>query len=258
MGDFLIILTVAFTAYLSAVMVRRISSVVLKKTYRKIFLYELAVCFLLLILALDLRSGFLTSTRPGPLRSLGRAARCFLMGFAAVIVFFFVRIAAAGLKRTAKRADYAIVLGLALENGKPTADLLSRLAAARRYLEEYPDTTLILTGGNPDASGRTEAAVMRELLLAQGVPEEKLLLEDRAETAKENCQNTARLIDADRPVVLITSDYHMYRALQTAESAGFARVMGVAAPSSWLYFGANVLWEVMLELNELTLKKSGP
>ncbi len=50
------------------------------------------------------------------------------------------------------------MLGLALENGKPTPDLLARLDTARKYLERYPETRLILTGGNAAEPGRTEAA----------------------------------------------------------------------------------------------------
>ena len=82
-----------------------------------------------------------------------------------------------------------------------------------------------------------------------------MILEDRAETTKENFRNTARMIDPEEPVVLISSNYHMDRAVQTAEAAGFARVLRLPAPSSVLRYGANVMWEVILELNELTLKQ---
>ena len=55
------------------------------------------------------------------------------------------------------------------------------------------------------------------------------------------------------PVVLISSNYHMDRAAQTAKSAGFSNGLRLPAPSSFLSFGANVMSEVVLELNELTL-----
>jgi hypothetical protein len=47
----------------------------------------------------------------------------------------------------------------------------------------------------------------------------------------------------------------MDRAVQTAESAGFSEILRLPAPSSFRSFGANVLSEVILELNELTLRK---
>ena len=156
---------------------------------------------------------------------------------------------------TTGHANHAIVLGLALEDGKPTDDLLARLAVAERYVTDEPNATLILTGGNPDASGKTEAAAMRELLLQLGVPGERMILEDKAETTKENFRNTAKRVNPDDPIVLISSNYHMDRAVQTARSAGFAHIQRLPARSSIALFGANVMWEAILEINELTLRQ---
>ncbi len=63
------------------------------------------------------------------------------------------------------------------------------------------------------------------------------------------------MINPSDPVVLISSNYHMDRAVRTAESAGFSNILRLPAPSSLLSCGANLLSEVILELNELTLKK---
>ena len=62
------------------------------------------------------------------------------------------------------------------------------------------------------------------------------------------------MIDPDAPVVLITSNYHMDRAVQIAKSAGFSNVLRLPAPSSSITFGSNVMLEIMMDLNELTLK----
>ncbi len=59
----------------------------------------------------------------------------------------------------------------------------------------------------------------------------------------------------DGPVVLISSDYHMDRAVRTARNAGFSDIRRLPAPSSFFGFGANIMWEVILELNELTLRQ---
>ncbi len=115
---------------------------------------------------------------------------------------------------------------------------------------------MILTGGNADdVSGRTEAAVMRDILIDRGLTEDQMILEDQAASTKDNFRNTAQIIDPDRPVVLISSNYHMDRAVQTAKRSGFSDIMRLPAPSSFLSYGANVMSEVVLELNELTLKQ---
>ena len=96
---------------------------------------------------------------------------------------------------------------------------------------------------------------MYDILAERGVPEDRMIQEDQAETTKENFRNTAQLVDPAQPVVLISSDYHMDRAVQTAKNAGFSNIMRLPAPSSFLSYGANVMYEVVLELNELTLKQ---
>lgn len=251
LGDLALVLAALLTADVTVIMLRRIASVVLKETYQNIFRHELILCAVLLICALDLRFGIFTARKGRALQGIGWALRIAILLGTALILFFCGKVAVGSLINTAQPAQHAIVLGMALQNGKPTDDLLSRLDTAQAYLEQNPETTLILTGGNAGDDGRTEAAVMRDLLLARGVSEQSLRLEDQAATTKENFRNTAQMIDPAAPVVLISSNYHMDRAVRTAESAGFTRVLRLPAPSDPLSFGANLMWEVILDLNEL-------
>jgi uncharacterized SAM-binding protein YcdF (DUF218 family) len=253
-GTVLIVLAVAFAVYLSVVMIRRINTVVLKATYTRIFCYELAACAFLILFAADVRFGF-TGAGNTVLKAAGWCLRVTVVLVTAVLLFFIGKITVGSLICTEAPVKNAVVLGLALENGKPTDDLVSRLDTAEKYLRRNPDATLILTGGNPDESGRTEAAVMRDLLTERGIREDRMILEDRAKTTKDNFRNTARLISPDEPIVLISSNYHMDRAVRTAQSAGFSKVLRLPAPSSLLSFGANVMWEVTLELNELFFRQ---
>lgn len=251
----MIVLAVLYTVYLTVIMTRRIRAVVLKDDYVKVFRYELIACAFFILLALDVRFGLTGRAASGVLLTVGWILRAAVIPVCAVMLFLLLRITAGSVIRSDERAGNAIVLGLALENGKPAGDLLARLDIAEKYITENPDATLILTGGNPDRSGRTEAAVMRDLLLARGIPEGKMILEDRAVSTKQNFRNTAELVSPEEPVVLITSNYHMDRAVRTAAKAGFRRIRRRPAPSSVLLFGANVMWEAVLELNELTLKR---
>ena len=254
-GDILLLLVILLTVDVVVVMLHKINSVVLKADYKELFLYELILYGVLLLFALDVRFNLFTSSGHTVLFIAGWVLRVLLILLVLVIVFFSGKVIRGSLMNTAGPADNAIVLGLALENGRPSRDLLARLDTAQEYLEEYPEAHLILTGGNADASGRTEAAIMRDILAERGVPEERMLLEDLSENTKDNFRNTAQIIDPAAPVVLISSGYHMDRAVQTAESAGFSNVLRLPAPSSFLSYGADVISEVMLELNELTFKK---
>ncbi|MBQ8094747.1 MAG: YdcF family protein [Clostridia bacterium] len=254
-GDVLIAMILLFTLQLSCLMHYRIQTVALRSTYTRVFEYELAVCGLFLLVALDIRFGWLTKAASSFLHTIGHILRILLICAVSVILFFSGKVIIGGFMDTSGTAEHAIVLGMALENGMPTSDLLARLDTAHAYLERCPEARLILTGGNPGANGKTEASVMHDLLSADGIPEHKMILEDRAETTIENFQNTAALIDPERPIVLITSNYHMDRASSAARRAGFTQIMRLPAPSSITALGTNVLWEVIMELNELTLKQ---
>ena len=251
-GDMLLVLFVPLTADVIIVMSAKVNAVVLKADYQKVFMYEIVLCVVLLLFALDVRFSLFTRWKPAIVKGIGWILRAVIALLSAVIIFFCGKAVVGGMINTASRADAAIVLGLALENGKPVPDLLARLDTARNYLEKYPEALLILTGGNADEEGRTEAAVMADLLTEQGVPANRLIIEDRAETTKENFRNLAGMISKDEPVVMISSDYHMDRAVRIASEEGFTHVLRLPAPSGFFAYGANMLSEVVLNLNDIT------
>lgn len=248
-GDVLIGIFLLLLLNVSVVMLRRISAVNLKGNYRTIFRYELVLCAILLAFAFDVRFGFQTIARHRAAKAVGWVCRIAIVAMSGVILFYAGQILLDCAAVSEPSAEYAIVLGMALENGKPTKDLLYRVDAAQSYLNSHPDSTLVLTGGNASEAGQTEAEVMRRLLLARGVSEDKMLLEDNAETTKENFINVAKLIDPSASVVIVSSNYHMDRAMKTARKAGFTNVLGWPARSDPLCFGSNVMWEIILELN---------
>ena len=254
-GDILLVLAVLLLIDAAFVMPAKIHAVVQKADYQEIFMYEIILCMILLLFALDIRYNVFTRWKPVILRGIGWLMHTVIVLFSAAIIFLCGKVIIGSMVNTAGQADYAIVLGLALENGEPAPDLLARLDTARDYLERYPEAQLILTGGNADESGRTEAAVMRDILIEQGVPDDRLILEDQAQTTKENFRNIAGIVSVKDPVVMISSNYHMDRAFRIASENGFTHVMRLPAPSEFKAFGANMLSEVVLDLNDLTKKK---
>jgi len=252
LDDLLLVLFILLTVDVVVVMLHKINTVVLKTDYQKVFRYQLILCAVLLLFALDVRFNLFTRSQFIVLRVVSWVLRAAVVLFSAVILFFCGKAIEGGMIRNAGEADYAIVLGLALENGQPAPDLLRRLDTAEAYLKEYSEARLILTGGNADGLGRTEAEVMRDTLTEKGIPESRLILEDRAETTEENFRNIAALVSKDAPVVMISSDYHMDRAVRYAKREGFSGVMRLPAPSGIPAYGANMLWEVILDLNDLT------
>ncbi|MBR3304812.1 MAG: YdcF family protein [Christensenellaceae bacterium] len=250
LGGLLIASVLILIADVMAVMIKRIRSVVLKDAYVKIFRAEMLALSAMLLCVLDIRTGFLSGFDSPVLNTLGTAVRIMLMLFSAVVAFFLIRVAVGGSLRSKEDTDCAIVLGMALINGKPSMDLIYRVNAAKRYLDDHPLAFIILTGGNPDSSGTTEAMMMKDLLLKKGADEKRIRLENMAGTTDENFIFSAALTDRERPVAVITSSYHMERALMAAKNAGFTDLKRYPARSDFITYGASVMWETVLILRD--------
>lgn len=70
-------------------------------------------------------------------------------------------------------------------------------------------------------SGKDAAAPMREFLVSQGVPAGVIEVENRSNSTWENALYTKEMLAGERGrIVLLTSDYHMYRARRCYQKAG--------------------------------------
>lgn len=251
-GDIILFLMLWLTVETIMVMTHKINAVVLKADYIQVFRYELFFCAIFLIFALDVRFGFFTRLRFKAVKVIGWILRVIVILLTLALSYFCVRVVIGSIINTSEKTDYAIVLGLALENGQPTKALQLRLDTGEEYLAQNPEAILILTGGNADSSGKTEAETMREILVEKGIPETCMILEDDASSTIENFQNVAKIIDPSEPVVFISSGYHMERAVNSAKKVGFTNIKRLPAPSPFFEFGENMMSEVVLTLNELT------
>lgn len=100
-----------------------------------------------------------------------------------------------------------------------------RLTAALPLLQRAPQLLLLYTGGEGEllAEGLSEAERARRFYAEQGVPPERLLLETTSRNTYENAVLSAALpgVDKTSPWLLITSAWHMPRALGTFRQAGW-------------------------------------
>lgn len=126
-----------------------------------------------------------------------------------------------------------VVLGGALEPAYVWADhdqpalneAAERMTAALPLMQRYPRFVLLFTGGEGDllAQGMSEAERALRFYQQMGVPRQRLLLEATSRTTHENAVLSAALpgVDKSRPWLLVTSAWHMPRALATFEKAGW-------------------------------------
>jgi uncharacterized SAM-binding protein YcdF (DUF218 family) len=126
-----------------------------------------------------------------------------------------------------------IVLGGALEpayvwrvrDQSALNDAAERVTEVLPLLKRQPHLHLLFTGGEGElfTNDLTEAERAKRFFIAQGVSPTQLLLESASRTTFENAQFSKALpgVDATRPWLLVTSAWHMPRAMAAFEHAGW-------------------------------------
>lgn len=116
--------------------------------------------------------------------------------------------------------DYLIVLGARVEaDGQPSKALRRRIDAAAEYLTANPGTVAIASGGKGSDEVIPEAECIKNGLVALGIDESRILMEDQSTTTSENMEFSAKLMQtgAETTVGVVTNNYHVTRALLLAK-----------------------------------------
>ena len=140
--------------------------------------------------------------------------------------------------------DYLIVLGAQVREDGPSAVLKYRLDAAAQYLQENNSTVCIVTGGKGAAEPFPEGQGMKDYLVKAGIPEERIIVEDRALNTVQNIQYSMALMSSpNAPTAIVTNNFHVTRGLALARGQGLTDVYAIAAPSDPLFLPNNMLRE---------------
>ena len=116
--------------------------------------------------------------------------------------------------------EVLIVLGTTVNGTEPSPMLKQRLDAAVQYLNTYPESVCIVTGGKGDENNLSEAQCMYNYLTAAGIDAARITMEDRATSTVENLQNVRKMLSTNE-VDILSSDFHLYRAGLIAKEAEF-------------------------------------
>ncbi len=149
----------------------------------------------------------------------------------------------------------AIVFGAGLwRDGSATPVLYDRVQTAAELYHAGKVEVLLMSGDNRFVD-YNEPAVMREVALSLGVPEEAIVLDYAGRRTYDTCYRARDIFQVDE-VILVTQAFHLPRALYLCNQLGVEAV-GVEADqriyrkSSMLYWNLrelmatlNALWEV--------------
>lgn len=131
-------------------------------------------------------------------------------------------------------ADYMIVLGARVRGERVVGLLARRLDTAAEYLEKNPDTKVILSGGQGPGEKISEAEAMKGYLCQKGIEESRMILEDASTNTDENLEfSKAKIDEPNAKVVVVSNDFHIFRALRIAKKKGIEKVEGLGASTVW-------------------------
>ena len=148
--------------------------------------------------------------------------------------------------------DTIIVLGAQVKQSGPSVVLKFRLDAVTDYLKEHPNTKCIVSGGQGRTEPCTEAEAMKAYFVGEGIEPDRIFLEPRATSTKENIEFSKEFCDYENDRVgIVTNNFHMYRSVMIAKKAGYKNVVRVPAGSIPLYLPNNVLRECLAVWKDL-------
>ncbi len=174
-----------------------------------------------------------------------------------------------------KRTDYCIVMGARVYPNAISKTLMYRLDEAMELHRESPGTVFVLAGGQEAGDPIPEAFAMYNYLSLNGVPEDNMLLEAKAESTYGIITSAVRAVNADFErrrlpkgpgdrlyppdympgVAIITSDYHMYRSMTFAKANGVANPVAIAAESDSVLYIHNCVRESMAIVKDFFMGK---
>jgi uncharacterized SAM-binding protein YcdF (DUF218 family) len=115
-----------------------------------------------------------------------------------------------------------VILGYGLKpDGTMRPILHTRVLTGLAVAQMFPQAPIIVTGGNPQ-NGNTEAGQMRKELRLFGFPDDRIIVEDRANSTVQNARFSVPLAKqaGTSGIILVTSSSHQDRADGNFADAG--------------------------------------
>jgi uncharacterized SAM-binding protein YcdF (DUF218 family) len=132
------------------------------------------------------------------------------------------------------KSDVMIVLGCQIWDQSPSLSLEYRLQKALELYNAGYAGHIIVSGGQGGNEKVTEASVMKNWLVANGVDKSLVLEEGKSTSTYENLTFSKEIMDRQhfQTAVLVSNDFHMFRSLRYAKKVGI-QASGGPAPNVW-------------------------
>ena len=130
------------------------------------------------------------------------------------------------LRDAGERFDVILVLGCAVRSdGTPSAMLEDRIKTGVSAYQSGLADVILMSGDRHE--GYDEVGTMEREAKEQGVPADRILLDPKGYSTYESIVNLLKEYK-DKRVLIVTQEYHLYRALYIAEKIGI-EAYGISA-----------------------------
>lgn len=150
----------------------------------------------------------------------------FLSVFAVIIALYLVgtnlfiklSVKKSILQDPAEEYDCILVLGAGVNGDRPSHMLQDRLDVAIDLYEKNVSSKLLMTGDH-GRKNYDEVNVMKQYAIDQGIPSENVFMDHAGFSTYESIYRARDVFKAEK-ILIVTQEYHLYRALYIAKSLG--------------------------------------
>jgi uncharacterized SAM-binding protein YcdF (DUF218 family) len=135
-----------------------------------------------------------------------------------------VQVWSVGRSSGARQVDAIVVMGVAQYDGRPSPQLQARLDHVLTLWNMGVAKLVVTTGGNQPGDRFTEARASADYLIASGIPESAISMEDIGATTLQSLQGVAEIMKSRglASVEIVTDPYHALRSRLIAQDLGLS------------------------------------
>ncbi len=150
------------------------------------------------------------------------------------VVLNIVQVWSVGRSDSRKEVDAIVVMGVAQYDGRPSPQLQARLDHVLTLWKEGVAQLVVTTGGNQPGDRFTEARASADYLIAGGIPESSISMEDVGSTTLQSLQGVAEILKSRglASVEIVTDPYHALRSQLIAQDLGLTAHVSPAENSA--------------------------
>ncbi len=123
--------------------------------------------------------------------------------------------------------DCILVLGCGLKDNGMPSDMLNDRLMRSLELYDFDVSSKLLMSGDHGRKEYDEVGAMKKFAIDNGIPSEDVFMDHAGFSTYESMYRAKKIFEADK-IIIVTQEYHLYRAIYIAEQLGI-EAYGVAS-----------------------------